>query len=369
MPQQRTVGSILSIAAVAALTLATGPSGAAQGDCLSAPSGLAPQGRHWRYHLDRASQRKCWYLGAVGAKPSTSAAKSAVHSELDVGMTARPFENTPIGAMRPQPLAVAPASQAASGPSAGQYPRGVAATAQSSVAGAPTAGIGRDSGTQVDPVQARDPGVAQSATPATGAPAPRQGAATVSADTPAPGPSAAVAEETSSAAAPAEPEPPAPGPQLRSVDPGSFAMIVGALALTIGIGLAISGWLVRPRDALHHRDPVRRVDPGHGSIGMIGGALALVTGIGFAISRWLFRRRDALRHRDPATVIGDVMPFRAASTEVFRPRLASAAAVVPREDGAKVPDQPNGERQRGILVEDLEATLRSVAHALRQTAS
>ncbi len=31
-------------------------------ECLSAPKGVSPKGQHWYYHLDRATQRKCWYL-------------------------------------------------------------------------------------------------------------------------------------------------------------------------------------------------------------------------------------------------------------------------------------------------------------------
>lgn len=31
--------------------------------CLSAPKGTAPAGSHWFYHLDRSTQKKCWYLG------------------------------------------------------------------------------------------------------------------------------------------------------------------------------------------------------------------------------------------------------------------------------------------------------------------
>jgi hypothetical protein len=41
-----------------------GATGAARGeDCLAGPNALAPQGSHWFYRLDRASHRKCWYLG------------------------------------------------------------------------------------------------------------------------------------------------------------------------------------------------------------------------------------------------------------------------------------------------------------------
>ncbi|MFN5283079.1 MAG: hypothetical protein ACK5DO_37710, partial [Bradyrhizobium sp.] len=31
--------------------------------CQSAPKGIAPAGSHWFYHLDRSTQKKCWYLG------------------------------------------------------------------------------------------------------------------------------------------------------------------------------------------------------------------------------------------------------------------------------------------------------------------
>jgi hypothetical protein len=31
-------------------------------ECLSGPNGVSPKGQHWYYRLDRATQRKCWYL-------------------------------------------------------------------------------------------------------------------------------------------------------------------------------------------------------------------------------------------------------------------------------------------------------------------
>ncbi|MHC2462980.1 hypothetical protein [Bradyrhizobium embrapense] len=36
--------------------------------CQSAPKGTAPAGSHWFYHLDRSTQKKCWYLGDAKAK-------------------------------------------------------------------------------------------------------------------------------------------------------------------------------------------------------------------------------------------------------------------------------------------------------------
>jgi hypothetical protein len=41
---------------------------AAADECLSAPSGATPKGQHWYYRLDRANQRKCWYLREVGPR-------------------------------------------------------------------------------------------------------------------------------------------------------------------------------------------------------------------------------------------------------------------------------------------------------------
>jgi hypothetical protein len=35
-------------------------------ECLSKPNAAPGQGQHWYYRLDRANQRKCWYLGATG---------------------------------------------------------------------------------------------------------------------------------------------------------------------------------------------------------------------------------------------------------------------------------------------------------------
>src|ERR1700730_7043274 len=41
-----------------------GATGAARGEeCLAGPNAQAPQGSHWFYRVDRATHRKCWYLG------------------------------------------------------------------------------------------------------------------------------------------------------------------------------------------------------------------------------------------------------------------------------------------------------------------
>ena len=59
---------------------AAGPTQAA--DCLAAPDGVAPDGWHWYYRLDRANNRQCWRLREAGlptrpaAPPKTRRAES-----------------------------------------------------------------------------------------------------------------------------------------------------------------------------------------------------------------------------------------------------------------------------------------------------
>jgi hypothetical protein len=40
--------------------------------CMEQPNQQPVDGAHWYYHLDRANQRKCWYLGATGFKVSST---------------------------------------------------------------------------------------------------------------------------------------------------------------------------------------------------------------------------------------------------------------------------------------------------------
>jgi hypothetical protein len=56
--------------------LAAVPSGAtpAADDCLSGPKDHTPAGGHWRYRIDHATKRHCWYLGNEREKLSQAAA-------------------------------------------------------------------------------------------------------------------------------------------------------------------------------------------------------------------------------------------------------------------------------------------------------
>lgn len=49
----------------------------AAAECLASPKGVAPQGQHWYYRLDRTTKRQCWYLRAAGDKNGTKTAQAA----------------------------------------------------------------------------------------------------------------------------------------------------------------------------------------------------------------------------------------------------------------------------------------------------
>jgi hypothetical protein len=96
----RTLSLVGSIAVVAALFMSgvrvDVPNSARADDCLTAPDSSAPQGSHWYYHTDRASQRKCWHFRAPGdpAQDSTAATSEAAPAEQSPSMPA-PFGSTP----------------------------------------------------------------------------------------------------------------------------------------------------------------------------------------------------------------------------------------------------------------------------------
>ncbi|OKO90980.1 hypothetical protein AC629_03735 [Bradyrhizobium sp. NAS80.1] len=74
------VGSVIAGAPLAAVSQnapsASSPANAAS-DCLTSPKGIAPQGQHWRYRVERGTKRQCWYLRAEGGKDSAKAVHTA----------------------------------------------------------------------------------------------------------------------------------------------------------------------------------------------------------------------------------------------------------------------------------------------------
>ena len=110
-----------SVALVATLLIwgvgVTMPTDSARADdCLTAPNSPAPQGSHWYYRLDRASQRKCWYVRTAGQRvqqaggPATSLyampapAKPLVDGapmSVSAGDTTQPMQQVEIHAVKP----------------------------------------------------------------------------------------------------------------------------------------------------------------------------------------------------------------------------------------------------------------------------
>jgi hypothetical protein len=65
-------------------------------NCLTEPKSSAPTGSHWYYRSDRANQRKCWYLRALG-QPAQHAAPGAISETTTTAHDAS--ENLATGAL------------------------------------------------------------------------------------------------------------------------------------------------------------------------------------------------------------------------------------------------------------------------------
>lgn len=59
-------------------------------DCLASPKGVAPQGQHWYYRLERATKRQCWYLRAGGTKAVQTAQAAPDATTTDAAAPPQP---------------------------------------------------------------------------------------------------------------------------------------------------------------------------------------------------------------------------------------------------------------------------------------
>jgi len=111
---------VLFIAALAtslsALTLSLSNSSAAHAEdtCLAAPKSGATAGSHWRYRLERGTQRKCWHLVTDGRQAESKQADSqqagGQKSETPKGRNAA-LRAEPTAQSDPQPKAQLPAEK------------------------------------------------------------------------------------------------------------------------------------------------------------------------------------------------------------------------------------------------------------------
>jgi hypothetical protein len=101
-------GPFGSIALVAALLMGVGvamPTNTARAtDCLTAPNSPVPQGSHWYYRLDRASQRKCWYVRAADQPVQQVAPPATVGPAAPLHSMAAPFGPKPAADSAPMPV-------------------------------------------------------------------------------------------------------------------------------------------------------------------------------------------------------------------------------------------------------------------------
>jgi hypothetical protein len=82
----RPLGSIALVATLLVSGVGVGaPANIAGADaCLTAPNSPAPQGSHWYYRLDWATQHRCWYLRAPGQPAQQAAAPATLARVISV---------------------------------------------------------------------------------------------------------------------------------------------------------------------------------------------------------------------------------------------------------------------------------------------
>jgi hypothetical protein len=75
-------------AVLASLALPLVPNAArAADDCLASPDKATPSGGHWRYHLERGTGRKCWYIAGEATRPDAAKADAAKPDADDSDVT------------------------------------------------------------------------------------------------------------------------------------------------------------------------------------------------------------------------------------------------------------------------------------------
>ena len=154
------IGSIIAGAPIAAVSqnapAASSPASAAA-DCLASPKGIAPQGQHWYYRLERSTKRQCWYLRAEGGKDNAKDSAKPVQTAAETPAAdsaappQRPVQDARAEYLKPQtaaaptapaqavPTTPAPTQQAAnpSAESSAQQPAAASAWPDASAATSP----------------------------------------------------------------------------------------------------------------------------------------------------------------------------------------------------------------------------------------
>jgi hypothetical protein len=258
--------------AASAVALAPSIEAAPAETCLKAPKGVAPQGSHWYYRVDRATQHRCWYLGEKGGKV---AQRSRTHS---APAQAEPDDDDDAA---PAPVATAPAARTATAPAARVAPAPAMAPAAddepqpAAEAPAPkiTTLVTRNVSNADQPAQpataVASPAIpvapptpaplAQDAVAPTAVPAPSTDAPVAAVPAPAPQPAPRVIAEQPPAPAAAAPQAASVAPQAGSIAPAptpTLLLVLGGIAffgLIASAAFFILTLLRRRDDVLHIR--------------------------------------------------------------------------------------------------------------------
>ena len=113
----RPMGSIALVATLLMWSVSIGaPTITARADdCLAEPNSPAPAGSHWYYHLDRAKQRKCWYIRATD-QPVQPAAAQATSDRASVPPASPIPLEKPATALASGPISISPGDSTAPSP-------------------------------------------------------------------------------------------------------------------------------------------------------------------------------------------------------------------------------------------------------------
>jgi hypothetical protein len=94
----RRISSPIGMTAIVVALVAMGASigvptnNARADDCVTAPKPSAPEGGHWYYRTDRATQRQCWFLRADQSSQSQPAARLATADAAPAAFVTKPPE-------------------------------------------------------------------------------------------------------------------------------------------------------------------------------------------------------------------------------------------------------------------------------------
>jgi hypothetical protein len=148
--------AIASILAGVPLTTASNSAAPATDNCLSGPKDQAPQGSHWYYRIEHATQRHCWYLRDEHEKLSQAVSPNSPKAEPAMG---RSIAN----AHAELPLPQARTEQETSAAPGQPAPANAAGTQNNRIAAAP------DANAQLSAVASRWPDSDASADPGSAA--------------------------------------------------------------------------------------------------------------------------------------------------------------------------------------------------------